>query len=99
MKFDDCRLPPRSAKAEALKVGDIVQALMKQEGDTIFGWQKAKIKELKVKVYFVQVLAKGNIRMPWLCSLKKFQMILSAGLLRGMSASLSLSLHNSPKIF
>lgn len=47
VKFDDCRLPPRSAEAEAVKVGDIVEALMKQEGDTIFGWQKAKIKELK----------------------------------------------------
>uniref|UniRef100_A0A915PZ09 Agenet-like domain-containing protein n=1 Tax=Setaria digitata TaxID=48799 RepID=A0A915PZ09_9BILA len=47
VKFDDCRLPPRSAKADTLKVGDIVEALMKQEGDAIFGWQKAKIKELK----------------------------------------------------
>lgn len=52
MKFDDCRLPPRSAKAEALKVGDTVEALMKQEGDAVVGWQKAKIKELKVKAQF-----------------------------------------------
>lgn len=52
MKFDDCRLPPRSARAESLKVGDIVEALMKQEGDGIYGWQKAKIKELKVETSF-----------------------------------------------
>ncbi|VDO18162.1 unnamed protein product, partial [Brugia timori] len=44
VKFDDCRLPPRSAKAETLKVGDTVEALMKQEDDAVFGWQKAKIK-------------------------------------------------------
>lgn len=48
MKFEDCRLPPRSVKVDALKVGDIVEALMKQDGDAIFGWQKAKIKELRV---------------------------------------------------
>lgn len=52
MKFDDCRLPPRPTKAEALKVGDTVEALMKQEGEAIFGWQKAKIKELRVKISF-----------------------------------------------
>ncbi|VIO99991.1 KH domain containing protein [Brugia malayi] len=47
VKFDDCRLPPRSGKAETLKVGDTVEALMKQEDDAVFGWQIAKIKELK----------------------------------------------------
>ncbi|VDN08321.1 unnamed protein product, partial [Thelazia callipaeda] len=47
VKFEDCRLPPRSTKTEVLKVGDVVEALMKQDGDAIFGWQKAKIKELR----------------------------------------------------
>uniref|UniRef100_A0A9J2PV09 Agenet-like domain-containing protein n=1 Tax=Ascaris lumbricoides TaxID=6252 RepID=A0A9J2PV09_ASCLU len=52
VKFEDCRLAPRPAKAGemSLKVGDVVEALMKQnDGDNIMGWQKAKIKELRVK--------------------------------------------------
>lgn len=55
VKFEDCRLAPRPAKAGemSLKVGDVVEALMKQnDGDNIMGWQKAKIKELRVRFSF-----------------------------------------------
>lgn len=41
-------MPPRAVKAETVKAGDVVEALMQQDNEAIFGWQKAKIKELRV---------------------------------------------------
>ncbi|KHN74183.1 Fragile X mental retardation protein 1 -like protein [Toxocara canis] len=57
VKFEDCRLAPRPAKPGemTLKVGDVVEALMKQnDGDNVMGWQKAKIKELKGELAAVE---------------------------------------------
>uniref|UniRef100_A0A914RDF4 Agenet-like domain-containing protein n=1 Tax=Parascaris equorum TaxID=6256 RepID=A0A914RDF4_PAREQ len=57
VKFEDCRLAPRPAKPGemSLKVGDVVEALMKQNGgDNIMGWQKAKIKELRGELAAVE---------------------------------------------
>ena len=50
MKYEECRLPPRTNKFTpgSLKVGDIIEALIKQDDEKVFGWQKARIKELKV---------------------------------------------------
>lgn len=55
VKFEDCRLPPRPAKAGemTLKVGDTIEALMKQD-ENIMGWQKSRIKELKGELAAVE---------------------------------------------
>lgn len=57
VKFEDCRLPPRAPKVSenALKVGDVVEALMKQKDpENAMGWQKAKIRELKGELAAVE---------------------------------------------
>lgn len=57
VQFEDCRLAPRPAKPGemTLKVGDIVEALMKQsDSDNVMGWQKAKIKELRGELAAVE---------------------------------------------
>lgn len=35
-----------------IKSGDVVEALVRQENESIYGWQRSKIKELKVSFYF-----------------------------------------------
>lgn len=56
VKYEECRFPPRSAKflPGSLKVGDITEALMKQDDEKVFGWQKARIKELRGELAAVE---------------------------------------------
>lgn len=56
VKYEECRFPPRCTKfsAGSLKVGDIIEALMKQDEDKVFGWQKARIKELRGELAAVE---------------------------------------------
>ncbi|VDD97132.1 unnamed protein product [Enterobius vermicularis] len=64
VKYEECRLPPRTNKFTpgSLKVGDIIEALIKQDDEKVFGWQKARIKELKGELAAVETV-EGPSRM------------------------------------